>query len=261
MPKLPGLFVSHGAPTLAITASPARDFLAGLGGRLPRPRAILVASAHWETAAPSVSSPRVNDTIHDFRGFPRELYDMRYAAPGSAELAERTAALLRAGGVEVTIDRSRGLDHGAWIPLLLAYPAADIPVAQLSLQPTLGPPHHLRLGRLLEPLRSEGVLVLGSGSFTHNLAGLRGGEEEPPWVTGFAEWLDRALMERRTDDLLAYRDLAPEARRNHPTDEHLLPLYVALGSAGAGWRAERWHSSATFGALRMDAYAFEGDTE
>jgi 4,5-DOPA dioxygenase extradiol len=250
---LPSLFVSHGAPTLPLEDILARGFLRGLEARIGRPKAILVASAHWETASPEVNAPAANETIHDFYGFPKPLYQLRYPAPGSAALARRVAALTGAA-----LEPARGLDHGAWVPLMLAWPAADIPVAQLSIQTEAGPRHHLELGRRLAPLREEGVLVLGSGGFTHNLRALArdgGGAAapEPPWVTRFSDWIDRALVEGRTEDLVDYRRLAPEAARSHPTEEHFLPLFVALGAGGG---AERLHSSTTMGALRMDAYAF-----
>ena len=257
---LPSLFVSHGAPTLALSDAPARRFLERLADVAPRPSAILVASAHWEAPHPAVNAPAINDTIHDFYGFPAELYRLRYSAPGAPAVAERVVALLSAAGMKGSIDRRRGLDHGAWVPLLLGWPAADIPVAQISLIEGGDAAAHLALGRALAPLRTENVLVIGSGSFTHNLRELRrdGTEPEPGWTRDFSEWMDRALVGGRVDDLIDYRRLAPHAARNHPTDEHLLPLFVALGAAGEGAAAERLHSSVTLGALRMDAYAFRG---
>ena len=252
------LFLSHGAPTLPFEDVGAREFLSGLATTLPRPRAILVISAHWETPVPTVNAVARNETIHDFAGFPAELYALTYPAPGDPELAERVAGLLAEAGLPVAVDTRRGLDHGAWVPLMLAWPEADIPVVQLSVQSYLGPGHHLGLGRALAPLTSEDVLIIGSGSFTHDLSSWRGhaGQAEPEWVTQFADWFDRALTEGRTPDLLAYRDLAPHAARNHPTEEHLLPLFVALGAAGPGAQAEHLHASNTYGVLRMDAYAF-----
>lgn len=166
---LPSLFLSHGSPMLALRQSPAREFLAGLGVRLPRPKAIVVASGHWETESPAVSGVAVNDTIHDFYGFPPALYAIRYPAPGSLELAERVAALLREAGLSAEVDGQRGLDHGAWVPLWLMYPDHDIPVLQLALQTWLGPEHHLQLGRAIATLREHDVLVIGSGTMTHNL--------------------------------------------------------------------------------------------
>jgi 4,5-DOPA dioxygenase extradiol len=260
MPAAPALFVSHGAPSLPVQDTPARAFLEALGRSLPKPKGVLVSSAHWETPAPRVNAPAVNDTIHDFYGFPRALYDMRYPAPGAPELAARVAALLGGAGLGAETDRERGLDHGAWVPLKLMFPEADVPVAQLSVQPYAGPEHHLRLGRALAPLRDEGVLVLGSGSFTHNLGELHrgpGAAVEPEWSVAFADWMSDALAENRVDDLVRYRERAPHAVRNHPTEEHLLPLFVALGAGGEDARAKRLHRSAEFGALRMDAFAFE----
>jgi 4,5-DOPA dioxygenase extradiol len=245
---LPSLFLSHGAPTLLLTDVPARTFLAQLGGVIARPQAILVISAHWETAAPMVSAVDRNETIHDFGGFPRALYEMQYGAPGSPAVAARVAELLRAAGLDCQIDRRRGLDHGAWVPLRLMYPQADIPVLQLSVQPHLGPAHHLNVGRALAPLRQEGVLVIGSGSFTHDLSEFRGhgpNDPAPAWVNSFADWFDAALTNGQTDALLDYRRRAPFAAKNHPTEEHLLPLYAAWGAAGENARVERLHASAT----------------
>jgi len=256
---LPSLFLSHGAPTLPLTDTPARTFLAGLGQLLPRPKAILVVSAHWETDRPAVNAVGWNETIHDFHGFPRPLYELRYPAPGSPALAEAIGEKLRQSGFGCDIDRKRGLDHGAWVPLLLMYPQADIPVLQLSVQPHLGPDHHLRVGQALASLRDQGIMIIGSGSLTHNLSEFRGhgpNDPAPDWVNAFADWFDAALRADRRDDLVHYKDRAPFARKNHPTEEHLMPLYVAIGAAGLNMRTERLHCSATYGVLRMDVYAF-----
>ena len=256
---LPSLFLSHGAPTLALSEAPAAQFLHDLPGLLgERPSAIIVASAHWERFSPHLSAMSLNDTIHDFGGFPEPLYAMRYDAPGDPDLARRAVALLAAAGLEASLDDRRGLDHGAWVPLKLAWPEADIPVIQLSIQTRLGPQHHIDLGRALAPLRADGVLIVGSGSWTHDLRSVvRWVEDapEPDWVRDFADWTDAALTEGRTEDLKAYRVLAPEAPHNHPTEEHFLPLFVALG-AGGGGPARRLHRSTTYGVLHMDAYAF-----
>ena len=255
----PSLFVSHGSPMMALTESPARDFLLGLGKELGRPSAILVASAHWETQEPAFNSVARNQTIHDFQGFPPALFAMRYEPPGAPALAKTAAALLSAAGLPNTIDPARGLDHGAWVPLSLMYPEATIPVLQVSIQPHLDPAHHLRVGQALKPLRDQNVLIIGSGSFTHNLSNLRrdsGDAAQPADVVAFSDWFDGAIASGRTKDLLHYRTLAPYAVRQHPTDEHLLPLYVALGAGGETLTAERLHSSAMYSSLRMDAYAF-----
>jgi 4,5-DOPA dioxygenase extradiol len=256
MNRFPTIFVSHGAPTLPLTPAPARDFLAGYGAKLGRPSAILVVSAHWETAAPALDASDAPETIHDFSGFPRALYEMRYAAPGDPTLARRAATLLEGAGMTARLGQ-RGLDHGAWVPLMLMYPEADIPVLQLSLQSQLGPAHQYRVGEILRPLRDEGVLIMGTGSATHNLSEFRASSIDAPppgLVTSFAEWLAKTVEEGRTDELLDYRRRAPDAARNHPSDEHLLPIFTSLGAAGSGAQGRRVHASTTYGVLAMDAY-------
>jgi 4,5-DOPA dioxygenase extradiol len=255
---IPPIFVSHGSPTLIFDDVPARDFLMQLGKTHPRPKAILVASAHWETLEPSITASPTPPTIHDFGGFPEVMYQQQYPAPGAPALAARIKALLDTAGMAATLDPARGLDHGAWVPLKLAWPEADIPVLQLSLQTHLGPAHHLRLGEALRPLTEEDVLILGSGSLTHDLRSVswRGPNEEPDWVKSFGDWVNAALTEGRVDDLVNYRQRAPNAARHHPTEEHFLPLFVALGAAGESARMEQLHSSVTFSVLRMDAFEF-----
>ncbi len=260
MTRLPALFVSHGPPTLALHDSPVRRFLAGYAAELGRPEAILAVSAHWETDAPAASTSEAPETIHDFYGFPQVLYEARYAAPGAPALARRAAALLEEAGMGAALDPSRGLDHGAWVPLALLYPTAEVPVAQLSNQTALGPAHHLRLGEALGPLREEGVLILGSGNLTHNLARVRGQPPDAPvpdWVSAFAEWTADAVAQARTKDLLDYRGRAPHGAENHPSEDHLLPLFVALGAGTPGTPGRRLHASTLHGVLAMDAYAFD----
>lgn len=240
--------------------SAANDFLRGLGAVLGRPEAILMVSAHWDTERPAVSGAKRPETIHDFYGFPPELYQLQYPAPGAPQLAERVAGLLGEQGIPTDIDPGRGLDHGAWTPLFLAYPKADIPVAQFSIQSHLGPAHHLRLGEALRPLRDEGVLIIASGGATHNLRELsrqRGNPVPQAWTVEFNEWLAGALQSHRADDLVTYRDHAPHAVRNHPTDEHLIPLFVALGAGDPGGATQRLHSSIDSGVISMDAYRFD----
>jgi 4,5-DOPA dioxygenase extradiol len=260
MNSLPTLFISHGSPMLALTESPARQFLESLGNSLPRPKAILVVSAHWESdGAPAVSLASHPETIHDFRGFPPALFAIDYPAPGAPELAGRAAQLLEQAGFSVRRSAERGLDHGAWVPLRLMYPQADIPVTQLALIHGAGPAEHEKVGRAIAALRDEGVLIVGSGSLTHNLTEFRGqglGAPVPPWVSDFADWMHAGLQQQRRDALLDYRRQAPDGERNHPTEEHLLPLFVAMGAAGAAARAERIHASYEYGVLAMDVYAF-----
>jgi 4,5-DOPA dioxygenase extradiol len=260
MSSMPALFVSHGAPTLPLEDSPARHFIAGLGADLPPPKAILAISAHWETPRPAVSAATRPETIHDFHGFPEALYRLRYPAPGAPELARRVAGLLRERGLPADIDEARGLDHGAWTPLLLMYPDAQIPVTQLSVQPQQDPRYHWRLGEALRPLRDEGVLILASGSATHNLREFRGRDadsEAAPWARAFGEWLADTLEHAATEDLLEYRTRAPEAVRNHPTDEHLLPIFVAAGAGAPDVPGKRIHTSYAYGVIGMDAYRFD----
>ncbi|PTD16794.1 DODA-type extradiol aromatic ring-opening family dioxygenase [Sphingomonas fennica] len=263
----PSLFVSHGAPSMMLEPSPTRAFLQTLPALLPtRPKAILIVSAHWQAPVSMLNGLGAHRTIHDFGGFPEALYAMHYPAPGAPGLVERARVLLGEQGVQVVVDAQRGLDHGAWVPLLLGWPAADIPVAQLALVAGAGAGVHMALGRALAPLRREGVLVIGSGSFTHNLrewmvgAGRGAGVSSPSpgWVAEFADWMHEHLDRADLAALGDYRERAPFARRNHPTDEHLMPLFVALGAAGERPTAIRLHQSAEHGVMRMDAYRFDG---
>jgi 4,5-DOPA dioxygenase extradiol len=255
----PSVFVSHGSPDLPMHSCAARDFLMQLGKHLGKPQAVLCISAHWLSRHPVVSAAKQPSTIYDFFGFPQQLYQMGYPAPGAPGLASRVTKLLNAAGFNCQEQGDRGLDHGAWEPLMLMYPDADIPVTQLSLQPNHGVTHHLLLGQALEPLRHEGVLVLCSGSTTHNLRafGSYSFDAAPPqWVTEFDDWLAGAVIGGNVDDLLDYRRLAPHATRNHPSDEHLLPLFVAMGAGGLQAKGTQIHSSFTYGVLSMAAYAF-----
>ncbi len=252
--SMPTVFLSHGAPTLILEDTPARTFLASLGKQLPRPRAIVAVSAHWDTDVPAVSLARQPETIHDFYGFPDALYRLRYAAPGAPELAERVAKLTGAAH-----DAHRGLDHGAWVPAMLGWPEADIPIFQLSVQPAQSPAHHIALGRKLSALRAEDILVMGSGSATHNLRALvrGGGDSEPePWAREFDDWLAETVEKGDEAALADYRAQAPNAVDAHPTDEHFLPLHVAFGAAGEGARGRALHRSFTLGNLSMASYAF-----
>lgn len=248
--RLPSVFVSHGAPTLPMEDIPARRFLEGLGKALGRPEAILCVSAHWETRAPAASLATQPETIYDFYGFPDALYQLRYPAPGAPGLAKRAAELLR--GAE--LDEDRGLDHGAWVPLLLMYPEADIPVTQLSVLSMAGPAASLELGRALAPLRDEGVLILASGGAVHNLKEWRANQHRTPdWAGEFDDWLAAQVETGEIESLLDYRQQGPHGARAHPTEEHFLPLFVAMGAGGAG---RALHRSFAPGGLSMAAFAF-----
>lgn len=259
MSRMPAVFISHGSPMLPLEPErPAHQFLRGAARHWPKPKAILAVSAHWETAEPEIGAASQPATIHDFHGFPPALYQMRYPAPGEAAVAVQIKALLEAAGFRARLDAERGLDHGVWSPLSLVYPDADIPVLQVSLQPQRDPAHHLSLGRVLAPLRDEGVLILATGSLTHNLRELSWDDSGrvTDWAKAFADWMADKLHSRDDAALLDYRRQAPHAARNHPTDEHLLPLYVALGAATPERAAQRLHASFALGSLAMDSYLF-----
>ena len=254
----PTLFVSHGAPDLALEAGPAHDFLRAFGRKLPRPKAVLAVSAHWETDRPTVGTSARPETIHDYHGFPQPLYNLLYPAPGAPEMAERAAGLLEAAGIACARDPARGLDHGAWVPLILMWPEADVPVAQLSISPGRGPQAHLALGRALAPLREEDVLVIGTGGVVHNLGRLdwSGAAPAEEWALAFDAWVAEMVAAGRADDLADFRRQAPHADLAQPSDEHFLPLLVAMGAAGPGAVGRRLHASYTYGNLAMTVFAF-----
>lgn len=253
------LFVSHGAPTLALDDSPTGRFLDRLGGELPRPRAIVVASAHFTREEPTVSGGAAPATIHDFGGFPAALYDLRYPAPGDPALAQRIVAALVAAGIAAKSDPQRGFDHGVWVPLIRMFPQAGIPVVALSVSPDADAAAHFAVGRALAWLRDEGVLLIGSGGFVHNLGELEWGAKgnaAVDWARAFADWLRERLLAGDAEAALDWRTRAPTALRSHPTPEHLLPLFVAFGAAGAGARATLLHQDWELGTLALDSYGF-----
>lgn len=258
MEKLPTVFVSHGSPMHALQPGAVRGVWQGIARRLPRPRAIVMSSAHWETDAPAVTGAARPETIHDFYNFPRPLYEIQYPSPGDPELAARIVGLLNSGNLKSSEDQTRGLDHGAWSPLLHMYPQADIPVIQVSVQPHLGPRHHVALGRALAPLADEGILLFGSGHMTHNLRDMdrSGGGAVAPYAKEFQDWTNARIQAGNLEELVDYRQLSPHAVRAHPTDEHFLPLFFALGAAPSGYTAEHLHDGIEMGALAMDAYLF-----
>jgi 4,5-DOPA dioxygenase extradiol len=263
MTKQPALFVSHGSPMIVIDSSPARTFLEGLAGALPtRPDAIVLFSAHHDEPVASITSGAMPETIHDFGGFPAELYAMRYPAPGKPELAGRAADLLDLAGITNRLDAQRGLDHGAWTPLMLAWPNADVPIVQVSIDTGQLPDYHYRLGQALAPLRDENILLVGSGSMTHNLraffcGGFPATAPVEGWVADFLGWLDNRLKAGDTEAALHVLDQAPHGHDNHPTSEHILPLFVALGAGGDAAKATKLHSSVDHGVLAMDAWRFD----
>jgi 4,5-DOPA dioxygenase extradiol len=258
---LPALFVSHGAPTLPLDHGvPAREFLAGLGKRFPEIEAVLCISAHWNTPRPSVNAAVHPATIHDFSGFPGELYRITYPAQGAPELARRVAGLVEAAELPCDTDSGRGLDHGAWVPLMLMYPGAGVPVVQLSIQGHLDPARHFALGDAIASLRHEGVLVIGSGGAVHPLGdpsvALGEGLPTGDWAIGFNDWLNHAVTTGDRQSLIRYRELAPAAAHAQPYPDHFMPLLVAMGAAGPGAKGTILHQSWYWGNLGMGAYEF-----
>lgn len=258
MQTLPAVFVSHGSPMHALQPGAVRSVWQGIAQRLPRPKAIVMSSAHWEADAPAVTGAQKPETIHDFYNFPKPLYEIQYPASGAPELALRIKNLLEKSKLATTVDPQRGLDHGAWSPLLHMYPAADIPVIQVSVQPQLGPRHHVEIGRALAPLAGEGILLFGSGHMTHNLRDMdrAGSGAIAPYAREFQAWTNDRIQAGDIESLVNYRRLAPHGVRAHPTDEHFLPLFFALGAAPEKFKAERLHDGIEMGALAMDAYLF-----
>lgn len=254
---LPSLFISHGSPMLALQPGASGPALERLAGALPRPKAIVVMSAHWESHELLVSSSPAPETWHDFGGFPRELFAVQYPAPGNPALARQIVELLAADDLQAHLDNQRPFDHGTWVPLSLMYPEADIPVVQVSLPSHMGPALQTRIGQALASLRTEGVLLIGSGSITHNLGELdwrAGPESVEPWAREFRDWVVDKLSTQDEAALHDYRQQAPYAVRSHPSDEHLLPLYFARGAGGQFSVA---HQGFTLGALGMDIYRFD----
>lgn len=260
MPTLrSALFVPHGSPMMALHPGAAGAAMRALVPKLGSPRAIVVVSPHWETALATVGSATPLQTIHDFGGFDARLYDMRYPATGCPEVAAQVVSALQAAGLPVAQDPKRGLDHGAWIPLRQLFPEALIPVVPLSVQSHLGPAHAYRVGQALAALAGQNILILGSGNITHNLRDLMAvrmqGGDTPPYVQAFADWIHSHLVQRDVPALLAYREQA-SGQRAHPSDEHLLPLFTALGAAGENAQPEAFFRGISDHVIAMDGYTF-----
>ena len=265
LPMAP-VFLSHGSPMTALEPGEVGPFWQRLGAAFDagtRPRAILAISAHSLAREPLLMAAARHTTVHDFGGFPEPLYRLRYDAPGAPALAQQVAGLLQADGLPVHVADEGGLDHGIWAPLRFVWPEADIPVLPLAFPPTWSPGQLLALGQALAPLTQQGVLVYGSGSITHNLRMLFGGGPMPallapeiPQSAAFRTWFAERSAQADWPALADYRQQAPHAVLMHPTDEHLLPFYVAAGAAGTLPVGLRLHDSITYGCLGMDAYAF-----
>lgn len=266
MNTLPAIFLSHGSPMMALEPGTTGPFLQRLGAALdahhPRPKAILAVSAHTAAREPVLLGAARHQAVHDFGGFPDALYQLQYDAPGTPELAVQVEARLRAAGLPVHHSDQGGLDHGIWSMLRFMRPQADIPVLPLAWVPNLPPAQQFALGELLASLADEGVLVMGTGSITHNLRRIFSGGRpavDAPEIAesqAFRRWMAERSAARDWDALFDYRKQAPAAVDMHPTDEHLLPWYVAAGAGGRAHTPERLYESVTYGCLGMDAYAF-----
>ena len=265
MNRLPTLFVSHGAPTWAMEPGIAGALLRQVGETLPRPQAVLVVSPHWTTRDVTVSTVAQPRTIHDFGGFPEALYRLQYPAPGHPQLAGLAAAALSAGGLATSLDERRGLDHGAWVPLRYLYPDADVPVFQVSMPATLDAATAWRMGAALAPLAEQGVLIVGSGSLTHNLHEFRADAvSDAPYAAQFVSWIREAIRRRDYEKLKGALAHAPHAARAHPTPEHFLPLLVAAGAADHAAPVQVLEGGMTYGVISMESYLFgasPGDQE
>lgn len=260
--RVPALFVSHGAPLFAMEAGSTGPALARWGQTLRKNfaslRGVVVMSPHWMAPTPRVMTSAQPATWHDFGGFPPALYALQYPAPGSPTLAHEVIALLQSAGMAAQGDAERPFDHGAWVPLMHLFAQADLPVVQVALPSQAGPAEVYAMGVALRSLRQSGVLVMGSGSMTHNLREFFGGEREPaPYVLEFSRWIEEALLRGDLAALLDYRRRAPHAARAHPTDDHFLPLFFALGAAGDDLHPDYLSREVMYGVLAMDAFALQ----
>jgi 4,5-DOPA dioxygenase extradiol len=256
--SLPTVFISHGPPSLLLEDIPAREFLKDLGKKYSEVNAVLCISAHWMTSKPTVNSVKQHETIHDFYGFAPELYQIEYIARGEPELAQRTANLIKNRGKSCEMDHNRGLDHGAWVPLMLMFPDAEVPVLQLSIQQHMDPEKHYAIGKAIEPLRHEGILILGSGGAVHPLgyAPLRPGAITDSWAHDFESWLTKSVNEGDYSAILNYDLVAPYPERAHPYPDHFMPLITTMGAAGEAAKGNVIHHSWYWGDMGMDAYEF-----
>ncbi len=253
----PLFFISHGAPTFALEPGKLGPQLQALGAELEGVRAVLVVSPHWQTRGVAVSSTAAPETIYDFGGFPSALYELQYPAAGAPDIAEQAAKLLTEAGYATTIDARRGLDHGAWVPLYHLLPKAQIPVFQVSMPYDLNTEQAVQLGRALAPLRTQGVLIVTSGSMTHNLGEFRRGVAAGDhYVEEFSGWVKSAVLANAVHPVIRYRSEAPHAQRAHPTEEHFLPLLVALGAQLPGDKAQLIDGGIEYGMLSMDSFVW-----
>lgn len=256
----PVLFVPHGSPMFALNPGAAGAAMSRLAGQLGAFAAIVVISPHWETGVPTVGTAAALPTIHDFGGFDPRLYEIEYPAHGSQAAAQAVITALQTAGFPVASDPSRGLDHGAWVPLRQMFPSAGVPIVALSIQHHLGPAHAYAVGKALAPLTEQGFLIVASGNITHNLADFRiaqaMGPSEAPYAHEFSDWVYAKMTARQDQALIDYRKTQPLGVRAHPRDEHLLPLFTALGAAGPDAQPKAFFRGISDAVIAMDGYAF-----
>lgn len=237
--RMPVVFISHGSPMVALIQDDYSAAIKKLGEEIPFPKAVVIVSAHWQEGAPiRITGGERPETIHDFGGFPEKLHKMTYPSPGHPELAGEIATILTAGGFPARLE-DRGLDHGAWIPMKLAYPGADVPIIEVTLRDDLKPEDYLRLGGLLAPLREREVLIVGSGGVVHSFPEMRRlapGEKTDTWAVRFDTWFRECLEKRDFESVANYRTTHPEGARAAPTTEHFDPIFVTLGASRPGDR-------------------------
>lgn len=255
---MPSLFIAHGAPSLALEENAYTEFLQELGQTLPKPKAIVLFSAHWEATTQQVSSVAEYETIYDFGGFQPELYQIKYPAQGHAETTAEVERLFMEAGIPVQADDIRGLDHGAWVVLRLLFPDADIPVVALSVNRYLTGEQQYQVGQALASLREQDVLVIGSGGTVHNLRRLNWGSNEiDPWALEFDNWLQDKLENWDTEFLFAYDTLAPSAQAAVPTPEHFVPLLLAMGAGDRNKQATLMFKAYQLGNLSLSCWKFD----
>ena len=251
----PLMFISHGAPTFALEPGVLGKRLSEIGSALKGVKAILLVSPHWQTSEIEVMTSAQPETIHDFYGFPKPLYALQYPVAGAVDFALKAIELLKDAGLNAKANDVRGLDHGAWVPLMHMLPNGEIPVFQLSMPVSLDPQSAFNLGQIIAPLRKLGVMIVASGSMTHNLNDFRQGVGgDLPYVSVFADWVKQAVEQEKIDQLLAYRDVAPDAERAHPTDDHFLPLFIALGARLDDAKPITIEGGIDYGILSMDSF-------
>jgi len=259
-PRMPTVFISHGSPMVALTKDDYHTALKKMGEEFPLPKAIVVVSAHWQELEPiRVTSGEKPETIHDFGGFPQALHEMIYPSPGEPKLAAEVTNLLKAGGYPARLE-DRGLDHGAWIPMKITYPGAEIPLIEVTLQYGLSPSDYLKIGKILAPLRDRGILLVGSGGVVHTFREMRRlapGEKADDWARKFDDWFRDRIGSRDFESVANYRTSHPDGERAAPTTEHFDPIFVTLGAADASDKIVDVYDGFRGANLSMRTFAFK----